>query len=360
MIPFLYPNPLNKPSVFFLYTELGGYTVACMRQLVLAGIDVHVVHYQINKEAPFQFDPEKGLFFYLNTQFTPNQLLALVKDTNPSLIICSGWIDRTYIRVCMELRQSAKLVIAIDNQWRASLKQYLWMTLARLSFLKYFDFVWVPGARQADYALRLGFKKEQIYEGFYVCDTVLYNSFYEFSKPLKKEVLPKRFVYVGRYLPFKGIGDLWQAFIELKKEEPSDWELWCVGTGDMVPIIHPQIRHMGFLQPGQMGQVINETSVFIIPSRIEPWGVVVQEFAAAGFPLLCSKSVGAADTFLEETINGFTFASEDIESMKEAMRKVIRCDDDVLRGMGEKSHLKASVISPDSWIDTIYQLMKNE
>ena len=38
-----------------------------------------------------------------------------------------------------------------------------------------------------------------------------------------------------------------------------------------------------------------ECGAFVLPSRKEPWGVVVQEAAAARMPVICSDSVGAGD-----------------------------------------------------------------
>lgn len=46
-----------------------------------------------------------------------------------------------------------------------------------------------------------------------------------------------------------------------------------------------------------MTNLMKQCGVFILPSRIEPWGVVVHEFSAAGFPLLLSDQVGSAESF---------------------------------------------------------------
>ena len=45
-----------------------------------------------------------------------------------------------------------------------------------------------------------------------------------------------------------------------------------------------------------------------MPSKKEPWGVVLQEMAIAGLPLLTSQHVGAATMFLEEHENGLVFS----------------------------------------------------
>ena len=110
--------------------------------------------------------------------------------------------------------------------------------------------------------------------------------------------------------------ELWQAFVELQTEQPNEWELWCLGIGDIKPIEHPKIKHFGFVQPKDLATYTSQTGVFVLPSRFEPWGVVVHEFAASGFPLLLSNQVGAKEQFLQETKNGFEFKSENVSGLK--------------------------------------------
>jgi len=100
----------------------------------------------------------------------------------------------------------------------------------------------VPGQIPKKYALKLGFKPHAIETGFYSCDLNRFESIYQSQKELKQTQFPKRFLYVGRYYSFKGIQELWQAFLELQQEHPNQWELWCLGVGDIEPIHHPKLN----------------------------------------------------------------------------------------------------------------------
>jgi glycosyltransferase involved in cell wall biosynthesis len=353
-------NPSQKPSVFFLYTELGGYTLACMKKLASTGVDVHVVHFPVNNEAPFKLDATPGLLYYQNSEFSREELLQIVRSKSPSLIVCSGWVDKNYLYVCRKMRGSCQLALAIDNQWRSTWKQRFGSLFARWSFIRYFDHIWVPGKRQVTYARKMGVSESKVHTGFYCCDVKLYEDYYQSTSFSKRKNLPKRFLYVGRYFDYKGVSDLWEAFSDLHKEFPNEWELWCVGMGDLVPPPHPSIRHFGFVQPNEMVDVIRNTSVFVMPSRFDQWGVALQEFCIAGYPVLCSDRVGASDTFLEEGVNGFGFTGEDISGLKEAMKRIVLLEEEQLHQMGERSHLKGLLITPESWLQTVNELMKNE
>jgi glycosyltransferase involved in cell wall biosynthesis len=346
------------PCVLFLYTELGGYTFACMKKLAAEGVEVHVVHFPVNAEAPFQFASSEGLTLYVNTAYNRTELLDKVLDIKPDLVFCSGWVNKEYLFVCRKLQGRATLVMCMDNQWRATPKQYVGSCIARFSFLRIFDKTWVPGTRQVEYARRMGFSLADIHTGFYCCDVNLYQSYYASSLEKKMQEIPKRFLYVGRYFDYKGITDLWSAFVKLQQNFPNEWELWCVGMGTEVPVQHPQIKHFGFVQPQEMGDIVSGSGVFVMPSRFDQWGVALQEFAIAGFPLICSNRVGASDTYLKQRENGFLFQGEDVEDLMEAMKKTIASSPSTLKTMAQKSHELGLAITPETWVKTVKDLLQ--
>ncbi len=339
----------ENPKILFLYSELAGYSIACLNALVSAGAEVHVVRKPVNNEAPFVFENETSVRYYERGKFNRQLLMELVLKIKPALIVVSGWVDKDYLAVSRNYRKQATQVLVFDNQWTGSIRQRMACLVAKYAIIGHFDAVWVPGERQIEFAERLGFKDGEIYPGFYSCDSKLYSSFYDQSRHLKEKHFPRRFVFVGRYYEFKGILDLWKAFTELYLQGECKWELWCLGTGDLVPVEYPGIRHFGFVQPDQMEDIIQQTGVFILPSHFEPWGVAVQEFATAGFPLICSDEVGAADAFLKEESNGYGFKSGNVQDLKRSMKRIMGLSDEKLIEMARQSHLLGTRINPESW-----------
>jgi len=174
---------------------------------------------------------------------------------------------------------------------------------------------------------------------------------------VKNRKYPHRFIYVGRYYDFKGITDLWDAFIAWQKEANTDWELWCLGNGDISPIQHPNIKHFGFVQPKDLESFIAQAGVFVMPSRFEPWGVVLHEFAAAGFPLICSDKVGAVEAFLSDNKNGYIYPAGNISALKNALGKMAMLSDEKLREMGKISKQLAAKITPALWAETVMNVV---
>lgn len=202
--------------------------------------------------------------------------------------------------------------------------------------------------------MRWDLKKNKIEKGVYSADLSHFNAIYDKTMPAKRTNFPRRFLFVGRYLDFKGIFELWQAFRAFRVNHP-EWELWCAGTGDLFDERDQSegIRHFGFLQPQELEKVVARAGVFVIPSRKEPWGVVVHEFAAAGFPIICSRNVGASEAFVEENVNGFFHEPGSAAQIESAMNHIAEKSDEELLELSEASHRQAQKISPETWANTL-------
>ena len=355
-------NTNVKQTILFLYTEIAEYFLAGIQALSKTKTEIHIVKWATNKEAPFKFREIKNVNFYERNDFSKKQLLKLSKNINPDIIIISGWIDKSYLKIASLFKNKIPTVLTLDNHWEGGLKQKIASLLSPFFLKNKFSHAWVPGKPQKKYALKLGFAENKISTGFYSADTQLFSKYYKQYQAKKQKYFPKKLLYVGRYIPAKAVNLLWSAFIELQEEEPNDWELICVGTGELFDqrIKHPKIKHLGFVQPTDIGKIISETGIFILPSSFEPWGVVVHEYAAAGFPLICSDKIASAATFLEENKNGFLFESDNKTDLKKSVKKIMNLPTQKLIEMGKISREKSLKLSHDKWADTVLKILQEK
>lgn len=344
-------------QIVFLYTELAEYTLACFKALKQKeGVELTVIHYPINPEAPFDFNFQGiGNFRCVNEFKGSVELRTFLESIRPDVIVSSGWVNKLYVETCRYFtKKECVTVLAMDNHWKGSLKQKLLSLVSPFTLKKTFKKIWVPGKPQVEYAKRLQFEMKDITEGSYCCDTDKFSQYYMRYKEQKDFQFPKKLLCVARYVSWKGYKELWDAFIELQEEIPNEWELWCAGTGEQFEqrAIHPKIKHLGFVQKDQWDSIIKETGVFVLASHEEPWGVAVQEFAAAGYPLVLSDKIGAASQFLTD-INGYSFKANDKEDLKTMLRKIVNADNNVLSEMGKNSHKAALSNTPDIWCNRL-------
>lgn len=347
----------KRPKIAFLYSELAGYFMACIDELKKEA-DVLIIRWPVNKEAPFQFD-FSGIECLEKSELPGESLIEKVKDFKPDLLFCSGWMDKDYLTIAKHFRKEIPVLVGMDNPWFGNFKQRLASVLARPKLHRHFSHAWVAGEPQAKFARKLGFKGDKLLTGLYSADYKLYDKFYNETIEEKKKNFPKRFLYIGRYVEWKGINEMWDGFVKANAQNGNEWELLCIGTGELFeqrPEL-PNVKHIGFVQPKDFKQYLEATSVFVLPSKYEPWGVVAHEMAISGYPMIISEKVGASSAFLQENKNGILVNDVNSENMASAFSAMMTINQPKWNEMSDKSRFLAEQINPNIWVENIKGLI---
>ena len=344
----------KKRNIIYLYSEVMPYAIAVMRALVQEfDVQVDCICWDENKRTPFVPADEAGIYFHKRSAFNKTSVLQFIEERTPAIIYVVGRMDKLYLHAAANFKGRYPVVSGCDNQWLGTAKQKLATYFSYLLYRRYFDFFWVPGRRQYDFARRMGYAHGRIIPHFLTADTAVFGSIYEQHKQVKKERYPHTIVYAGRFAPTKGVDLLIQAFTEVKNEMENDWQLVLVGSGDLPYTDKPFIKVRSFMQGPQMAMESRHWGVFCLPSIYEPWGVVIHEFTMAGLPVICSDSVGA-DALVINNYNGFVFKSGDKGQLKNAIVEVMNKSDEELLAMGTKGHQLSEMHSP---VIAAYSLM---
>ena len=342
--------------ILFLYSELAGYFLACAKELGASEWveAVRIIHWPVNPEAPFEFGSTDEYELIGKSGLDRGALEKSVADFNPTALVCSGWMDSDYNRIARQWQPNIPVVLTFDNWWSGSLKQRLAVWTSPFYIRRHFNRVWVPGEPQLTFARKLGFSDEHTATGFYCADP---EPFLKVWEARKNREPAKKLLYIGRYLPVKGVQELWAAFASLSDYFP-EWELHCIGTGDLWEerMIHPKIIHHGFLQPHELTPHLIDAAAFVMPSKKEPWGVVLHEMAIAGLPLLASRAVGASTVFASGSKNGKVY---DEGKLGEALREFLALPEKALLEMGIISHENARIHSPQQWTMPCHKLIQS-
>lgn len=346
----------QKHRVVFLYSELAGYFIACAKYLSLHPEveSVHILHWPLHPEAPFKFESTSNCTLYPKASYRRHELTELISEIQPTAIVCCGWMDRDYNFIAKEWQEKIPVVLTLDNWWTGSMRQWLGVLTAPFFIKKRFNRVWIPGEPQQPFAERFGFNPRNLAHGWYCADAEPFLNAYESrqSNPASKKIL-----YVGRYIDLKGITELWRAFIKLSPEFPA-WELHCIGTGELWQsrAQHPKIFHHGFKQPHELLPFIEDAACFVMPSKREPWGVVLHEMAIAGLPLLASEFVGASSKFLHQGKNGKRFS---IDKLQDSLAEFMVLSPEEIAEMGHVSHMLGQQLTPETWSSNLLRLISS-
>ncbi len=336
-------------NIVYLYSEVMPYVITVMKAVRdNFNANIHCVNWDKNKKTPFIPSDLDRIHFYKRSAFNRETLFEFIETRKPDMIFVSGRMDKLYLEAATHYKaKGVPIISACDNQWIGTYKNRIASLLGKQLYRKYFDYLWVPGKRQFEFGKRIGYENSALIEGLYCADVDVYKNIYLQKREMAK-AYPRTIAFVGRFTAVKGIDLLIKAFLEAKKEVELPWKLVLVGAGDKQYDFNGKndIVVKGFMSTDELAENSKEWGVFCLPSFQEPWGVVVHEFAAAGLPLICSDSVGAADAFVIENYNGYIFKNGSVASLKQKLVAMMQKTDDELWQMADRSTGMADVITP--------------
>lgn len=118
------------------------------------------------------------------------------------------------------------------------------------------------------------------------------------------------FLYAGKFYPVKQLQLLIEVFQQL---EGVHFRLVLVGNGEQEQELRAaaasdqRIIFQSFRNQSEMPVVYRLGDVFVLPSKSETWGLVVNEAMASGRPAIVSDACGCAPELIKEGDTGFVF-----------------------------------------------------
>lgn len=346
-------------KIVYLWGQWTGYMAANVDAIKAAypsEVRVMVPHPNVDAQSRirlFDLDPlGHNVDEFVLTKGVPTyeEVRAFLDRARPDIVIVSGWNHRAYMRAMREDAGRYVRAMSMDNQWGWRLKQIGGRAIARWMLHPCFDVVFASGARQRQFANKLGFGHSSIYEGYLACDWPLFS-----AQPATFDK-PDKFVFAGRIVDDKGIEELVRGYRLYRNRTPNPWPLEIIGVGPLEPAVRGEgIVRKPFMQPAELAAAFRDASCFILPSKFEPWGVVLHEAASAGLPLISSDAVGSADTVLRHGWNGFLLDRVDEASIADALAKMSALGRSELKSMGERSSQLAKDMTPKIWAETFWR-----
>jgi glycosyltransferase involved in cell wall biosynthesis len=139
-----------------------------------------------------------------------------------------------------------------------------------------------------------------------------------------REVGNVTFLFCGQMIARKGLDHLLAAFASI----PPNARLLLVGREAELPALleklpaedRERIVYAGFQPPETLPAYFARADVFVLPSRYDGWGVVVNQALGAGLPILVSDQVGAGYDLVTAGENGDIFRAGDVPDLADKMR----------------------------------------
>ncbi len=191
-----------------------------------------------------------------------------------------------------------------------------------------------------EYFLYYGAKKDRIFRYPFSSvhkNDIVQNTMSEDEKETIKERLSIRerhiVLYVGQFIYRKGVDLLLQAW---KQIEDADTALVLIG-GDLTQkykniILKNKLQHVyasAFKETDALADYFRIADVFVLPTREDIWGLVVNEALSFGVPTITTKRCVAGLELIENGKNGFLYDAADVHELVIRMRQILK--DEVVR-----------------------------
>lgn len=324
-----------------------GYSAACWRALAaMPGVELAI--YTPETAYPYEDDILAGLDVKVLDSSALGDVHGFcnrIVAERPEALVISGWALRAFKALAYDFQlRSVRKLVAMDSMWTGNFRQIA-ARWALHGYVRRLDGAIVAGERGRQYARWLGFGGRQIFPGIYGYDSALFNPVFE--KRLRLPEWPRRFCFVGRYVPIKGLDTLLVAYRDYRKRVANPWDLHCFGKGT-ISVKGEGIVDHGFLQPDDLPEALAEQGVFVLPSLHEPWGVALAEAAGTGMPLICSDAVASGIDLVRNLYNGIVFPAGDSRRLSNALVWMHEHSGD-LPELGRRSQAYAGAYTPEVW-----------
>ncbi len=172
------------------------------------------------------------------------------------------------------------------------------------------------------------------------------------------------FLFCGQMIARKGVDLLLAAFAELGDSA----RLLLVGREAALPKllaalpanVRERCEYAGFQPPEELPCSFARADVFVLPSRYDGWGVVVNQAIGAGLPVICSNMVGAGHDLVDDELNGLKFRAGDAASLAEKMKRFL-AEPQLIEKWGAVSREKARAFTPEvgaeKWVAAFHEVL---
>jgi len=277
--------------------------------------------------------------------------LSIVKKEKIRIVGLAGYGRIEYLLILILSKFLGVQIVLFAESWYGdnSLKNKLKGLFLNV-FCKGF---FVSGRRAKEhFSSKLGIPNHKIAIGYSVVD----NSHFGSQPGVEKENI---LLCVARFSDEKNLINLIKAF---KASVLSrEWTLKIVGGGPLKDLLineiggNLNIQLSEWLSYEALPFLYAHSKFFVLPSKFEPWGLVVNEAMAAGLPVALSSQCGCMPDLVGDT-NVFIFDAEDLVDISLVLNKIASLDVLDLEKLGNKNMIKIEEFSPKVWVRNFLNL----
>lgn len=267
---------------------------------------------------------------WLNKEF---DAIVIGGYSSPTAILAMAWLRLRRIPFYMEVDGG---LVRQESKWKFLVKKTLVSMADR----------WLStGFHTTRYLVHYGAKEDRVqnypFSSLYEKDILEAALCPEEKGALRRELgLPEKHVVlaIGQFIHRKGFDVLLHAAQSL----PKDVGIYIVGgeaTEEYRKLreelgLQDNVHFLGFQKKERLAEFYKAADLFVLPTREDIWGLVINEALAYGLPAITTDRCVAGLELIEDGVNGYVVPVENADALAEKIAAVLSDD---LQRMGEAS-----------------------
>ena len=287
-----------------------------------------------------------------------------LNQQNPSTVLVPGYYNLPAITAALWAKAHGRRAVLMTESTQFDHVRTPWKERVKGAAIRMlFDGAIAGGEAHVRYLEALGFPADRIARRYDVVDNDFFASRAREARA-SGETREPYFLYVGRLSPEKNVGGLIRAYAEYRRRG-GDWRLVLVGGGPEEQALREEASASGFAgdiefaglrSSSELPGYYAHAACFVLPSKCEPWGLVVNEAMASGLPVIVSNRCGAAEDLVVDGRNGFVFDPYRGGELSQAMEQMNAAGADKRDRMARASEELVARFSPARWADEVARM----
>ena len=234
-------------------------------------------------------------------------------------VLYSHYLTKT--QKAIHLRKKYNIPLVAIEHWSELAKEQIHPDVIQMATKTYRS---VDQLITVSHSLKENIKKNIKTNEILVVHNLVGKEFYYTDKSTNSDFT---FISTGSLIHRKGFDLLIDALNQIKEHLPSNWKAIIIGGGPLREVLQNQINNsnlqehiylIGQKNKQEILSLIQNSDIFILPSRGENFSVAVLEALACGLPIIASICGGIRECI--NSSNGLLFPVDDTESLANAIK----------------------------------------
>lgn len=343
---------MKKITILSLHLGFGGIEkcITSLANALCSKYDVEIACcYKLYEKPAFDIDKRVSVVYLNDESIIPNhdEIKSAIKSFNIFKIIKEGFYSLKVLyyrrsRMISFLKKcESDVVISTRDIFNFWASKYLKNNIIKIGWehnhfhdnYKYAEKI-VKSVSKLDYFVLVSSDLKKYYEeklkDYKVKCIYIPNSIDEVPKDTS-DLKEKNFISVGRLSPEKGYMDLFKIMKDVFEIYP-DWHLDIIGDGSEKTNLDNYIKSNklskniklhGFQKKDYINKMLHNSSIYLMSSYTEAFGIVLIEAMSHGVPCIAFSSAEGAREIIEDGVNGYLINNRDSDEMINKIKDLV-------------------------------------